>query len=160
MRPSLALKLLVTNLCALDETPWAEWRRGEKPITARGVALLLKPFGIVSKHTRVVREYHRNDFEDAWKRYLPSLPRFQASQPSHAWKARRIPIFQLSRPHRSVTYETSEDLIEIKAVTLVTVESGFLARKGQRAELMNLKTSSHRARRRHIGKAARYFTPL
>jgi len=67
----LGAEVLVTNLCALDETPWAEWRRSEKPITARGVALLLKPFGIVSKHTRVVREYHRNDFEDAWRRYLP-----------------------------------------------------------------------------------------
>ena len=38
-----------------------------------------------------------------------------------------------------MTHETDEDLIEIKAVTLVTVESGFPARKGQRAELMNRK---------------------
>jgi len=65
---------LVTNLCSLDEAPWAEWRRGEKPITARGVAVLLKPFGISSLHSRAAREYHRSDFVDAWERYLPATP--------------------------------------------------------------------------------------
>jgi putative DNA primase/helicase len=67
----LGAELLVTSLCGLDETPWAEWRRGEKPITARGVAVLLKAFGIASKHARAAREYHKADFADAWKRYLP-----------------------------------------------------------------------------------------
>jgi putative DNA primase/helicase len=74
----LGAEQLVTCLCGLDEAPWAEWRRGEKPITARGVAVLLKAFGIASKHTRTAREYHKSDFADAWKRYLP-LPTSDAT---------------------------------------------------------------------------------
>ena len=70
----LGAEVLVTNLCSLDEAPWAEWRRGEKPITARGVAVLLKPFAISSRHSRAAREYHQADFKDAWRRYLPIIP--------------------------------------------------------------------------------------
>jgi putative DNA primase/helicase len=70
----LGAEVFVTNLCALDEAPWAEWRRGEKPITARGVAVLLRPFGILSRHSRAAREYHQADFVDPWRRYLPPTP--------------------------------------------------------------------------------------
>lgn len=64
---------LVERLVELPESPWPEWRRG-KPITARGVARLLKPFSIKSEEGRVEgdkkRRYYRANFEDAWARYL------------------------------------------------------------------------------------------
>ncbi len=68
--PQLSAEALVSKLCALDEAPWKEWRHSEKPITSRGVAMLLKPFKISSKHSSAAREYHRADFEDAFMSYL------------------------------------------------------------------------------------------
>lgn len=64
---------LVIDLCANEEWPWGEWRGG-KPISTRGVAFQLKPFGIRSKHAAAGNRYHAEDFADAWARYLPSIP--------------------------------------------------------------------------------------
>jgi putative DNA primase/helicase len=65
---------LVERLIALPEAPWSEWRNG-RPIITRGVANLLKPFGIKSGKGREAgednkRRYYRNAFSDAWSRYL------------------------------------------------------------------------------------------
>ena len=64
---------LVQRLVELAESPWSEWRHG-KHITTRGVARLLKPFGIKSEQRREDgkkdRRYYRDAFEDAWARYL------------------------------------------------------------------------------------------
>ena len=60
---------LCEALCALEESPWAEWRRGS-PITTRGIARLLKPFGISPSRDRSLRFYSLPDFEDALKRYV------------------------------------------------------------------------------------------
>lgn len=61
----------------LEERPWSEWGRQEKPITARQVARLLGPFGIKSKTIRIETDtpkgYEQEDFVDAWERYLPLL---------------------------------------------------------------------------------------
>jgi putative DNA primase/helicase len=65
---------LLDRLLELPESPWAEWRGG-KPITARGVARLLKPFDIKTEQRREggdkARRYYRDAFADAWQRYLP-----------------------------------------------------------------------------------------
>jgi hypothetical protein len=66
--------VLTEKLAALPEAPWAEWRQG-KPITPRGVARLLKPFGIKSEKCREAgddnkRRYYPDAFADAWSRYL------------------------------------------------------------------------------------------
>jgi hypothetical protein len=70
---------LVGNLRAMETRPWPEWREG-KPITARGVAKLLKPFGIEPRDLRLadgrrLKGYERTWFEDVWPRYLPAHPR-------------------------------------------------------------------------------------
>lgn len=58
-----------------EERPWCEWGRSEKPITARGVAKLLKPFGVQPRQIRIeeatAKGYRREDLEDAFSRYLP-----------------------------------------------------------------------------------------
>lgn len=60
---------LCDALCDLDESPWNEWRGG-RPISTRGVAKLLKPFGIKPQRNREGSFYRRMDFADAFKRYL------------------------------------------------------------------------------------------
>lgn len=64
---------LVDELCKLEESPWAEWRRGQ-PITARGVAKLLKAYGITPGRTKTYRYYEITDFRDAFDRYLSDTP--------------------------------------------------------------------------------------
>lgn len=66
-----------TELCealgALEEAPWAEWRRGS-PITPRGVARLLKAFGITPQRDKAGRFYRLIDFADPLERYLSDTP--------------------------------------------------------------------------------------
>ncbi len=66
----LGAEILVNRLVDLPETPWAEWRNGERPITSRGVAKMLLEFEIRSKREMDLRKYFRTDFETAWNSYL------------------------------------------------------------------------------------------
>jgi Protein of unknown function (DUF3631) len=60
-------------LTGLDGRPWGEWKLG-KPITTKTVANLLAPFRIAPAEMRVgqrvLRGYHREQFEDAFARYV------------------------------------------------------------------------------------------
>lgn len=65
---------ILKALDQMDDRPWPEWKRGQ-PITQRGVAKLLEPFGVRPKQLWFSREgkkrgYIKADFEDVWKRYL------------------------------------------------------------------------------------------
>lgn len=64
---------LLTALTGLEESPWCEWRGGS-PISTRGIAKLLKPYGVTPKRDREQRFYSRSDFADALNRYLPDTP--------------------------------------------------------------------------------------
>ena len=66
----LGAEVLRTHLVELPESPWAEWRNGEKPISSRGIATLLEEFDIASHKERDMRRYYRNDFERVWDSYL------------------------------------------------------------------------------------------
>ncbi len=65
---------LAVALTEIETSPWSEWKRG-KPITAAGIARLLKPFDITSGTKRfgeaTSKGYLREDFEDAFARYAP-----------------------------------------------------------------------------------------
>jgi hypothetical protein len=67
---------LLTELNKRDDAPWGSLR-GEA-LDARGLARLLRPYGIGPKplrlHDDVHKGYEREDFEDAWKRYIPQPP--------------------------------------------------------------------------------------
>ena len=69
---SLTPQTLTAKLIELEDAPWAEWRQG-KPISFRGVAFMLKPYGIKSVKVRGPADYFRADFEEAWGSYLPPL---------------------------------------------------------------------------------------
>lgn len=60
---------LCTALCELEESPWSEWRGG-RPISTRGIAKLVKSFGVEPKRDTHRRFYRRMDFADAFTRYL------------------------------------------------------------------------------------------
>lgn len=71
----LASDELVGALRGLDEAPWGDWRGGG--LTPRHLADLLRPYGIRSRSVRLEdgstpKGYRREQFEDAWKRYLPA----------------------------------------------------------------------------------------
>jgi hypothetical protein len=67
---------LLEALHAMEEAPWGSLR-GEA-LDARGLARLLKPYGVKPEKLRegndTFRGYRRASFEDAWARYLSSLP--------------------------------------------------------------------------------------
>ena len=69
---------VVDALCAIEESPWAEWRGG-RPITTRGIAKLLKPFGVASMQDRFGSFYRPADFADAFGRYLSDTPQITAT---------------------------------------------------------------------------------
>lgn len=68
---------LTASLCEVETSPWAEWSKG-KPLSAGKLARLLHPFAVSPAVIRVgektTRGYLREDFEDAWARYLPPVP--------------------------------------------------------------------------------------
>ena len=67
-------KAMLTALLAREDRPWGEWRRGQ-PLTAIGVAKLLKNFSIKPRKIRIgtetIRGYRLEWFRDAFSRYLP-----------------------------------------------------------------------------------------
>jgi len=73
----LSTEDVLNALAAMDERPWPEWRKG-KPITARQLARLLKPFGIQSTNIRfgdkILKGYELSDCQDAFFRYIASNP--------------------------------------------------------------------------------------
>lgn len=68
---------ILEGLRRLDEAPWSDMRG--KPIDARRLANLLRPYGISSKTVRIggvtAKGYSREDLHDTWIRYLPSPPK-------------------------------------------------------------------------------------
>jgi hypothetical protein len=75
-RDQIDTATLISELCDIDESPWASWLDG-KSDKAKGswLARQLKPFRVRSTKIRVrdksLRGYKRSDFTDTWSRYLP-----------------------------------------------------------------------------------------
>jgi len=72
----LLTQKLLGQLYDRDWEPWSKWSQGE-PMTSHALGGLLRPFGVHSSRDekRAQRGFARRDFEEAWKRYLPPLPR-------------------------------------------------------------------------------------
>jgi len=74
----LATADLLEGLHGLEDAPWSDWSRG-RPLAARGLGDLLRPYRVRSRTVRLDDEgtakgYKREQFEDAWKRYTPVPP--------------------------------------------------------------------------------------
>lgn len=69
---------LIEELKADEEAPWASWGKSDSGLAPRALARLLAPYGIRSRNIReggeVVKGYKREQFADAWDRYLSLDP--------------------------------------------------------------------------------------
>ena len=73
-RDRMTTEDLLAALISLDEAPWSEIAKGH-PLNALGLSNRLKTYGISSKtirldETTTKKGYKREDFTDAWERYL------------------------------------------------------------------------------------------
>ena len=70
---AMASREILGKLHGLEEAPWGEWNG--RPITPHFLAKRLKPYGIYSGNRRIgeiqAKGYRRQDFKEAWSRYLP-----------------------------------------------------------------------------------------
>jgi putative DNA primase/helicase len=71
----LASAEIVARLVALEERPWGAFGKGDKPLSPRRMADLLRTYGIMSNNTvrigtDTAKGFLREDFTDAWRRYL------------------------------------------------------------------------------------------
>lgn len=71
----LSSALLTSALTEIETSPWCEWKNG-KPLSARGLAKLLRPFEIWPTSVRIGEKtpkgYGRSAFHNAFLRYLPA----------------------------------------------------------------------------------------
>jgi Protein of unknown function (DUF3631) len=70
--PVMSTHSIIDALIKLDESPWGDLRG--KPLDARRLSNLLKPYGVERTTVRagyeVAKGYRREDLHDAWTRYL------------------------------------------------------------------------------------------
>jgi putative DNA primase/helicase len=100
---------LVKALVDLPGRPWAAYGRQQKPITQTALAALLAPFKITTekvgpKHKRL-NGYTRQQFEDAFKRYLPPRRPSDGTTGQHAIDAEQMAS---SEPDTRVRSESSQ----------------------------------------------------
>jgi hypothetical protein len=102
-RSSIATAEVLTRINANEDLPFGAWRKGDG-LDSRGLARLLRPYGIKSGTVRVddatPKGYSRSALEDAWARYLAPSPESppQAPQAPQALD----PPHEKPREHRDV----------------------------------------------------------
>jgi hypothetical protein len=84
MSTATLLDLLTSEHSGLDDdAPWSELYG--RPLNARKLAEILKPYGIKSTKVKVdgfsLRGYRREDFWDAWQRWLPTPDQAEPAEP-------------------------------------------------------------------------------
>jgi Protein of unknown function (DUF3631) len=115
----LSTEILLDALRGLDESPWSDWCG--KPLTARGLARLLKPYAIGPHSDGTTRGYKRESFEDAWGRYLPS----QVSKRQEAALQSQKPAISVRQPDRAAdTLEWPANPLPKRNSDALTLESG------------------------------------
>lgn len=118
---------LVHELGVIEERPWAEFRRGH-PITPRQLARLLEPFDVAPRNLRlpggtVAKGYFRDDFADAWSRYLAPTPDLSATS-LHALFDKHLGRNQSATPPDHVADEKRRNPLREKACSGVADKKG------------------------------------
>jgi hypothetical protein len=100
---------LLSYLASMETRPWAQWRDG-KGLDPIGLAKLLRGYDIQPKSVRIgtrsPKAYRRQQFEDAWTRYLPSTRNSRNNPIDTAKDA----VFQPATPDDSVAAPKRETL--------------------------------------------------
>jgi len=121
---------LLSILTGIDEAPWATYNHG-KALSARQLASKLKAFGVSSTKLRVdgltpgTRGYRRQDFENAWSRYLP--PPASATAP-HAANGAGLGDFPSATPPPAVADEKPPEPLCDKACGAVADKTPLVGR--------------------------------
>jgi len=98
---SYPTETLLRYLHGIDEAPWATFTKAGKPMTARHLARLLRPYKILPRSVRVAetartsatdtpKGYHVADFADAFSRYLPHIRHNGTSQSNSGFSADNV----------------------------------------------------------------------
>jgi hypothetical protein len=117
----LATDVILNELANLDGRPWPEWSHG-KPISARALAKLLKPFSIEPRTIRwpggsTIKGYSLDWFEDAFARFLPPYPSHPTQPVSIAGET---PFSEASQAKGVTGSKTPSDPHQSRQVTDVT----------------------------------------
>jgi hypothetical protein len=115
-REVIATVELLDTINKDEELPLGGWRDG-KGIDARGLAKLLKPYGIKPTSVRVddyhtPKGYRAEDFRDAWQRYLPS------QEPQQAQQAQRATESEAENNHKAASVADVADVAALTSGTL------------------------------------------
>jgi hypothetical protein len=117
---------IIDRLVALDESPWSEWKRtgtGREPVNARGLAGLLKPWGIRSRNGRehgtgpVAKGYYAEDMAQAWSSYV----RYTATDDPSA-QVNHVADYVADDSAPSATWPEQPELTEVADVADVAAE--------------------------------------
>lgn len=125
----LASQTIVDALTAMEDRPWAEWRRG-KPMTQNSLARLLRPYKIRPDNIRigatVPKGYTAAQFHDAWARYTPSSldTPFQTATPPHSSNAKGFDDFQTATDPHGVADRKPPDPLQDNGCSSVADEKG------------------------------------
>ncbi len=70
---------LAHKLAGVEGRPWAEWGKAHKPISPNQLATQLRRFGVAPRTIKLpdgntAKGYHREDFNEAFERFLPQPP--------------------------------------------------------------------------------------
>jgi putative DNA primase/helicase len=118
---------LVEALKDKKESPWCDWNRG-KGLTQNGLARQLKPFDIYSKTMRIGENrrkgYELSSFNDAFKRYIPSMPPISTVTTRQFNNINNIDENQTVTVKKDVTDERQLKLLESFNCHNVTDEKG------------------------------------
>jgi putative DNA primase/helicase len=117
----MASEDLVKYLGGLDDRPWSEYGRGDKPITQTQVARLLKPLHIKPGSIRLddgktPKGYYRAAFEDLFARYLPDL---RAATPPQLKESAAFSDFSAATSPDVVAFPNRENPSNSKIVAAV-----------------------------------------
>jgi hypothetical protein len=123
---------LLAALATMDEAPWASWassRRRHPGLTASDLAKLLKPYRVRSKSIWLpggtsAKGYMREQFEEAWARYLPGYASPAVRASDSASGAASSAIAQRQEPLGLTAVETCATPHGEPILTGLTAESG------------------------------------
>ena len=96
---------VLEDLIAMEARPWNEWKRG-KPLTARGLSSLLKPFRVQPRQRKHagenLRSYLLADLAPPFEAYFPDNPPVVSATPLPSFETRDLPHSPSATPEFAV----------------------------------------------------------
>jgi hypothetical protein len=124
---------LAAELGMIEDSPWPEFSKGNKPLTQNRLASLLKPFKIFPKGVRLgsktPKGYHQDQFTDAWARYLAQPPTQTATPPQINIHAGLSDISRVQHNPDVALQKSEESPVNTRVVADVALPNGGRAKR-------------------------------